>query len=212
MISDIIWDFDGTLFDTYPGMIDSFKKALKDKGIDEKDENILRYMKVSVSCAIKHFKELYVLEDDFAERYSFYEKNMDPDVVGPFPYAAEICKMVVEGGGRNYILTHRGNSTQKFLKHYGMLQYFTEIITKHAGFKRKPDPEGFLYIIDRYNINKNKALVVGDRECEILGAKAAGIRVCLYDTNKIDSTETPDFTIGSLRELESIINEVKTYE
>ena len=65
MIRDIIWDFDGTLFDTYPWIVDSFRKALKDKGIDESAENILNYFKISESCAFTHFKELYELDDNF---------------------------------------------------------------------------------------------------------------------------------------------------
>ncbi|WP_375372913.1 hypothetical protein [Clostridium sp. CF012] len=30
---------------------------------------------------------------------------------------------------------------------------------------------------------------MGDRECEILGGNAAGIRVCLYNTNNIEFNE-----------------------
>jgi phosphoglycolate phosphatase-like HAD superfamily hydrolase len=205
LINDIIWDFDGTLFDSYPGIVHSFKQALKDMEIDEEDENILKYMKLSVSCAINHFKNLYKLDDELINKYVNYEKNMDPESVIPFPYAIDICKKVVEKGGRNHILTHRGNSTFRFLEHYGMINLFTEVVTKHNGFKRKPDPEGFLYIIEKYNIDKDKALVVGDRECEILGAKESGIKVCLYDTNNIDYEVTPDFCINSLKELEGII-------
>lgn len=29
MIKHIIWDFDGTLFDSYPGMVNAFLRALK---------------------------------------------------------------------------------------------------------------------------------------------------------------------------------------
>jgi HAD superfamily hydrolase (TIGR01509 family) len=79
-----------------------------------------------------------------------------------------------------------------------MQQYFTEIVTKKYGFKRKPDPEAFLYLIEKYNINRDSALVIGDREFEILGAKAARIKVCLYNTNKVEFTETPDFNINTI--------------
>ena len=87
-----------------------------------------------------------------------------------------------------------------------MLHYFTEIITKQYGFKRKPDPEAFLYLIEKYKINKSTALVIGDRECEILGGKAAGIKVCLYNTNNIEFTQAPDIYIDSLKQLVDIVN------
>ena len=206
MINDVIWDFDGTLFDTYPGIVYSFKMALKDNGIDETDENILKYIKVSASAAISHFRVLYELGDDLVEKFNFYKNNLEPEIVRPFPYALEVCRKVSALGGRNYILTHRGDSTLKFLKHYEMLQYFTEVITKPYGFKRKPDPEAFLYLIEKYKINKSTALVVGDRECEILGGKAVGIRVCLYNTNNIEFTVAPDFYVDSLKMLDEIID------
>jgi len=109
-------------------------------------------------------------------------------------------------GGRNYIITHRGDSTLKFLQHYGMMCYFTEVITKQYGFKRKPDTEAFTYLIEKYHINKSTAVVIGDRECEILGGKSAGIKTCLYNTNNVSLNIVPDFNIDSLKNLLDIIN------
>ncbi|MBU3143786.1 HAD hydrolase-like protein [Clostridium sp. CF012] len=41
----------------------------------------------------------------------------------------------------------------------------------------------------KFNTKNSSALVIGDRECEILGGNAAGIRVCLYNTNNIEFNE-----------------------
>ena len=41
MFTDIIWDFDGTLFDTYPPMTEAFKRALNDLGYDDDEKHIL---------------------------------------------------------------------------------------------------------------------------------------------------------------------------
>jgi phosphoglycolate phosphatase-like HAD superfamily hydrolase len=205
LIRDIIWDFDGTLFDTYPETVNSFRKALEYNGICETNENILDYIKVSESIAITHFKELYGLDEGFIDKYNTYKKNIDIKMIRPFPFAAEVCRQFVESGGRNYIITHRGDSTLKFLQHYGMMCYFTEVITKKYGFKRKPDPEGFMYLIEKYKINKSTALVIGDRECEILGGQAVGIKTCLYNTNNVSIIQTPDFCIDSLKNLSNIL-------
>lgn len=141
MIRDIIWDFDGTLFDTYPETVNSFIKALKDCGIDETDENVLSYIKVSDSFAVTHFKELYGLDNKFVDKYTLYKKDMRPKMVRPFPFAAEVCRRFVALGGRNYIITHRGDSTLKFLQYHGMLCYFTEVITKQYGLNVNKTPK-----------------------------------------------------------------------
>ncbi len=205
MIKNIIWDFDGTLFNTYPAIITAFKRVLGEFGIDVEDEEILAYLKISVTHAIKHFMSLYSLKNDFIERISFYEKNTDLSMVQPFPYAKEKCFDFKQNGGRNFILTHRGNSTLLLLKHYEMLDYFEEIVTKHHHFKPKPDPEGFNYLINKYNLPNDSILSIGDRECDILGAKQAKIITCLYDTNRIELTDNPDFTIKSLSELDNVL-------
>jgi HAD superfamily hydrolase (TIGR01549 family) len=206
LIKDIIWDFDGTLFDTYPGTAEAFIKALNDSGIGETKENVLNYLKVSDSFAMTHFNQLYNLDNTFIDKYTAYKRCIKPEMIRLFPFAKEVCRQFIDLGGRNYIITHRGDSTIKFLEYNGMMDYFTEVITKEYGFKRKPDPEAFIYLIEKHKINKSTALVIGDRECEVLGGKAAGIMSCLYNTNNISLSTEPDFYIDSLKNLINIIN------
>lgn len=75
-IKHIIWDFDGTLFDTYPGMVYAFKKALEDSGIEAEAEEIHEKMKVSVSNAISYYKELGTVKEDFIDKFTLYEKTL----------------------------------------------------------------------------------------------------------------------------------------
>lgn len=77
MFKNVIWDFDGTLFDSYPGMVYAFKRALGDNGVEVGEDEILKYMKVSVTTAINHFKENYNLSDKFIEKFLIYEKNLN---------------------------------------------------------------------------------------------------------------------------------------
>ena len=57
MYKHIIWDFDGTLFDTYPVMGSIFKRMLEEEGIEESLDGILKYMKLSMSYALHHYKK-----------------------------------------------------------------------------------------------------------------------------------------------------------
>lgn len=206
MIENLIWDFDGTLFDTYPAMVYAFKKAMKDRGFEENEEHILEYMKISFSTAVKHFTELYHLDNEFIEDYKVYEKNSDLDKIVPFNYAKDICQEFMNRKGKNFILTHREEETAlRILEFHDMREFFTEVVTIDKGFKRKPDAEGFLYLIDKYNMNKENTLVVGDRDIEIIGAKNSGVKSCLYNTNNTDFSINPDYLITSLVELEKII-------
>ena len=204
MFKDIIWDFDGTLFDTYPGTVCAFKLALEEEGVVESEENILEYLKKSASEAIEYFMYTYNLSKGFVNKMKRYDKELGLKMSRPFPHAEEICRWIFNSGRRNYILTHRGYTTQKLLKQYNMEEYFTEIVTKHNGFKRKPDPEGYEYLIHKYGMFKETTLIVGDRELEILAAKAVGVKVCFYNTNKVQYSEKPHYEITSLDEVKEI--------
>ncbi|WP_139904911.1 HAD-IA family hydrolase [Clostridium thermarum] len=204
MFKEIIWDFDGTLFDTYPGIVYTYKHALDELGIEEDEEAILELLKRSAKEAIEYYRDTYKLDDSFIHLIKKH-KETEIDMAKPFPYAEEVCRRIAESGRRNYILTHRGYTTQELLQQYNMEDLFTEIITGHSGFKRKPDPEGYAYLVDKYNMKKEEVLIVGDRELEILAAKALGVKVCLYDTNKIKYIEKPDYVVTSLQEVKDII-------
>lgn len=57
MYKHIIWDFDGTLFDTYPVMAKIFKEVLKEHEVEEPLEEIMKQLKVSASSALKYYEK-----------------------------------------------------------------------------------------------------------------------------------------------------------
>lgn len=206
MFNDIMWDFDGTLFDTYPAIAEAFKKALKESGIEQTEEEILNQVRISMTHAINYYRDNFSIDaKDLAGKYAKHEGEIDVAKVSPFPNAAEICREIVDKGGRNYIITHRGKSIFKFLEHHNMTHLFAEVVTKEFGFRRKPDPEAFEYLLDKFSINKEYALMVGDRELDLTGAKNAGIKSCLFDVCNCDFRDQADYVIGSMKELESVI-------
>lgn len=204
MFTHIIWDFDGTLFDTYPIIIGAFQKALGDFGVNPEREFVYEKLKISVPYAVKFFSDLYSLDKEkLAGLYRSYSVGYGPETVKPFPYAEEFCSDFKRHGGTHFIFTHRGDTTFSFLEYHGMLKYFTEVVTKSSGFI-KPEPEGFLYFAEKYGIKSEDILVIGDRDIEVIGAKRAGMKSCLFDSGGIVWDLDPDYTIRSLKELYSI--------
>ncbi|MDD4826796.1 MAG: HAD hydrolase-like protein, partial [Mesotoga sp.] len=55
MIENLIWDFDGSLFNTYPAMVKLFKKALLRKGYVTSENEILSLMKDSLGKAVDFY-------------------------------------------------------------------------------------------------------------------------------------------------------------
>jgi phosphoglycolate phosphatase-like HAD superfamily hydrolase len=178
----VIWDIDGTLFDTCPAIARAFKAALADLGADDSLERIADLARVSLGqCATTlpadHRLDAAVFEDAFSRHYA----STTPDEQPPFPGARAVCEHIDRIGGRNVIVTHRGaQGTAELLAASHLTASFSGCVTAADGYPRKPDPAAFNAIIERCGLNRDQTLAIGDREIDVLAGRAAGVAICLF--------------------------------
>ncbi len=145
MIKNIIWDVDGTLFDTYPAIAGAFQEALRTLGKDAGLEKILALAKQSLShCCSTLAAEYQLKEEDLGGAFdSSYEKVTYADQP-PFPGGRAVCEHILSAGGKNVIVTHRGLAgTTGLLEAHAMTALFAGWITHEDGHPRKPDPSAY---------------------------------------------------------------------
>ncbi|MEK4117362.1 HAD-IA family hydrolase [Paenibacillus sp. FSL W8-0919] len=165
----MLWDFDGTLFNTYPAYAAIFKDVMEE---DKAEEEILTYLKVSFTHAVKHFK---LSESQIREIFR-REERLLPEQTPPFPHVENI----LSAANKSVIMTHKPRrEVESIIKHYGWERYFVDLVAGDDGFARKPDPESYLYLHKRNQID----LVIGDREIDIIPGKLLGIKTCLFQNN-----------------------------
>ena len=206
MIKHIIWDFDGTLFDSYPGMVNAFLRALKKYEIEAEYDEVLKLFLNSEKTAVQYYQNQFLLGEEITEVYQDEKSHIDLSNMLPFPYAKEVCQRIKEAGRYNYILTHRGSTTYDILRKNGMVELFTEIVTKDNQFARKPDPEAIYYLLDKYQIHPKEAMIVGDREIEILLGQKAKVKTCFYESGNREPELQADYRVKSLEEVLTILN------
>ena len=174
MIRNIIWDLDGTLFDTYPAIIRAFRKALKDFGIRITQEEITRKARGSLTLygdALVHEHKLD--QDSLRQRYLSYYDEFPVTEQKPFSGVREVCDHIISLGGFNVIVTHRRwDSAKKLLEHYKMNEFFKFLMTVDEGYPLKPDPTMFEKVIQSFDLLRNETLAVGDRDLDIYAGKA----------------------------------------
>ncbi len=201
MIRNIIWDVDGTLFDTYPAIVEAFRQAVKDLGHDAPIEGITAAAKQSLGYCAADLANTYKLDENqiglrFEEHYSL----MRPEDQAPFPGVIEICNAICSRGGRNVIITHRGNlGVNELLTTHQMSDLFSGQITRDDGYPKKPDPAAFTAMLERFQLNPKETMTVGDRDIDILAGQAAGIFSCFFGTDAGKSK--PDFIFTRYDEL-----------
>lgn len=200
----IIWDFDGTLFDSYPALASAFQQALRMQGIAEPLDEILTQMKQSMGQAHRFYREKYQLEPDFFARYEALRIPAEEEGTRPFPGIVRLCKNIVSAGGRNYLFTHRGKTTEYFMEKYDLMSSFSELITSQEGFPRKPDPTGILHLMQAHHFPANSAVMIGDRDLDLLAGKNAGIAACYFAEND-HHTDYADWQVSSAAELRDFL-------
>ncbi|GAB2022829.1 HAD family hydrolase [Pseudolactococcus yaeyamensis] len=172
-IKNYIWDFDGTLFDTYPVMLDALEQTIAKHGI-QYDGDLAYFIK---KYSIRQFALDYATPDFMAD-YHALETKLQTDVKF-YPVIPAILANIVENGGRNFVVSHRDDKTYDYLG--GLSPLFTEIITSDNHLARKPDPEAITYLIDKYDLEPSQTAMVGDRPLDIEAGQNAGVKTILFD-------------------------------
>ncbi|HSV30622.1 MAG TPA: HAD-IA family hydrolase [Atribacteraceae bacterium] len=203
---DLIWDFDGTLFDTYPAMSRALRYALQQLGHDCPQEEIANHLKITLQHAIESYaKRLAIRAEILRDAYDRLKNPLQMALAQPFPGAGKICAAVAGAGGRNFILTHKEKAlTQILLENHRMVGLFTALVSGDDGFPRKPSPEGFLHLVARYGLTPRTTLTVGDRAIDIQAARAAGLPTCYIGTIAPEDLRV-DFSVTNLTELAALL-------
>jgi HAD superfamily hydrolase (TIGR01509 family) len=193
MIQHLIWDVDGTLFDTYPAIARSFQAAARDLGAPAAYDEVMHLVLVSVDHCVTTLSTTYALPaDQLEEFFEQHYRTITPEDQPPFAGVEAICEHIRARGGLNLIVTHRRRAgLDRLLATHRLTAYFTDIVSHDDPYPRKPDPAAFIALIEKHRLAREATLGVGDRDIDILAAQAAGLRAMLFGTNY--GASTPDF-------------------
>lgn len=202
----VIWDFDGTLFNTYPAMNRAIRLAAADMGAVVSADRVARLLKQTLALCMETITMDYGLDRArFDERYNYYRMKQTPDEQPPMPGALAICRRIMDAGGHNYIFTHRDHESMgELLDWYQARPLFEALSSSLDGIARKPNPAGFLGLIEQFHLAPETVIAVGDRLLDVLAAAKAGIAACLL-TRDPEALAKPQYIIGHLDELGTVL-------
>ena len=178
-----IWDFDGTLFDSYPHVMECCWQVMEEEGLTEKfeREEVLLYL----LSAFGNMRRFTGMSDEaylrFLDRAHIVGDDEVKPVAVPFPDCEEVLSAITKQGGRNFIYTHRNKTVYFYLEKYGVLKYFTDFVISDDGFPSKPAPDAVLALIERNGLDPEETIMIGDREIDGASGKNAGIAGALVN-------------------------------
>ena len=201
---NIIWDFDGTLFDTYPAMCRDLRLTMERLGFSFTEEELLEHFTVSRGAVLAYCAQRTGMTADEVDRvYRAWVTEHGQPTAYPFPGVPDFLARFQAAGGRNFVFTHRSGSVHDYLAGADLTKYFTDVVSAGTTYARKPAPAGNLHIIETHGLDKARTLAVGDRELDVLAAKNAGIHACLVDPALPETAA--DYRIRGLSELDALV-------
>ena len=178
-IKNILIDLDGTLTDPKAEIHRSIRYALKKLGqllADEVDLDWTIGPPLKASLA----KLLNTQDDDLAEQALLaYRERFS--VTGLFenevyPTVADTLQQLKAQGYQLFLATAKPTIFAKqILVHFQLDQYFTEMYGSELTGERTHKADLIAYILEQENLDAAECIMVGDRQYDIMGARANGI-------------------------------------
>lgn len=205
-IKNFIWDFDGTLFDTYQAIIQALSQTLTEAGLKFDRRELYRLVKrESVGFATDYFGQLYGLSGQkLNQHYHAIEHRLQKDPA-PYPETADVLKSIVAAQKVNYLYTHRDNKVFDFLENFELRSVFNGAVTSDNDFPRKPDPSALLYLVKKYDLDPAHTAMIGDRAIDIKAGKNAGLKTIYFDVDQFHDDAGADMVVDTLSEIKKLI-------
>lgn len=172
----VLFDLDGTLADTLPLIIQTYRKVFRDLEIPWGNDDVLKLIGMPLVEIAGHFTEHN--ESRFVELYQHYY-GLDLDsLTRPFPGTCENLQRLKSLGLKLGVVTSKGRTpTMRTLSQTQMDYLMDVVVTAHDVVKPKPDAEPLLKALDMLEIPADRSIFIGDSYFDILTGQRAGARV-----------------------------------
>jgi len=206
----IIFDVDGTLTSTHELICAAFNHVAS-KYMDKKltNEEVFALYGPTEDTILKEWfgNNLSNAMEDY---YKFY-KN-EHHLAAVYPGIKEILESIKERNIPLGIFTGKGRRTTIItLEVLGLDKYFDLIVTGDDVKKHKPSGEGIIKFVNKFSLNREKVLMIGDSVGDIKAASEAGVKIASVVWDKYVKEEVlklgSDFVFHSVEELKEFLEE-----
>lgn len=174
----IILDFDGTIADTRPVILNTFHRTLDAMHLPQHtDDEIAATIGLPL---LKAFPVLEPMDEEKAALCTATYRRIFEDVnaeigVPMFPHVADTLRQLHNQGCTLSIATSRGyKSVVDFIKGFHLDDIITFVVAAEDVKHAKPDAEPVIKTLKHYGMKAEDAVVIGDTHFDILMGRNAG--------------------------------------
>jgi phosphoglycolate phosphatase len=202
----VLFDFDGTLADSYAAITASVnhvraQRGLAALGVDE----VKRHVGRGAEYLLTHTVPGGNWQEDLA-RYRAHHPSVMTTMTHLLPGAAELIPALFRAGKKLGLCSNKPRAfTVAILEHFAWTRYFSAVLGPEDVPLPKPAPDMALACLHKLNVPSKSALYIGDMTVDIQTARAAGVPVWIVPTGSDDrqtlQNAKPDRLLAGLQEL-----------
>lgn len=211
--STILFDLDGTLADGGRGILDSLAYALRVAGVPVPPEATLRSF-VGPPFSVTFGQRLGLDPETAARAVAAYRERYVTEgamlEATPFPGVPELLRSLEDAGRRLAVATSKPEQlARRLLQHLGIESYFVDVVGAGEGGEGAVKAAVISEAARRLRLDGDRATMVGDREDDVIGARAQGI-ACIgvlwgYGTRDELQAAGADALVSSAEELGQVL-------
>lgn len=208
-----IFDFDGTLVNSTPGIIETMKQVCDFYRFD--DQFVSKWSQL-IGISLKDQAKILLPDEslDFHEevtnKYREYYNEKFIDLCPPFEHLTEMLyelnkkeiKITIASSKKSFLIEH-------VLAHHDLENFFQMVIGHDRVSNHKPHPESVAITMDELGHGQKETVVIGDSVYDLemannAGVDAIGVTTGIHDKNHLLS-QNPISIVDSLKDVLEVI-------
>ncbi|MEY4397679.1 MAG: hypothetical protein RLZ53_255 [Actinomycetota bacterium] len=210
----ILWDLDGTIIDSSPGVFESFNRTFKTLSLPQlTDEQMRPFMGPPLSYT---FGQVLGFEQELVQEClkiyrDFYLNQGGALNATVFPGVIDTLEKIQAAGIPQSLATSKALvGTTLVGEHFDFLKYFDVLGTASNDLTRNSKSQVLDYALgelQKLGADLSKPLLIGDRIHDIEGAREHGIEVCLvkWGFGTEEEFAQADFVVENADELQALV-------
>ncbi len=176
----VLFDFDLTLVDSTPGVVECVNTALEAMALPHAEPNAIRAT-IGFNLAATLARLTGRTDPELSQAFSLnFVKQADlrmVELTSVFPDVAQTLDQLRAAGIKTGIVSTKFRyRIETILARDGLLQAFDVIVGGEDVMRHKPDPEGLLRALGKLDVRTGDSLYVGDHPVDAEAAAAAEIQ------------------------------------
>lgn len=217
-IKGVLFDLDGTLVNTTPLILESFRHTFRQFGMPvPSDSELVAGFGLPMRTAVTAYMP-DEMADEFCDAYRAYQRTRHDELIQGIDGVAETLSALKQSSIKMAVVTSKKRPAAiRDLGCYDLVKYFDTIIACDDCAENKPLPGPSLMALKRLGLTGADCIAVGDSPYDLQSARAAGcqtaaVRYTSFDWNFILNEGKPDYVLNKMTDLLTLIDTLNKQE